>query len=109
LCHNQSKTTSATGDDSGLVLKRELSKCALEVHSSTTLDNRAARHVLIIGVLDNNALVGTGVFTLLLAGGAFWSFGGRLHKGILLVIFLEAGNCGGEGSEEVSWRRSQRS
>ena len=50
--------------------------------SSPALDNRRARHIRIIGILNDDVLIGASEAALLLAGGAFGGFGGRLEDGV---------------------------
>lgn len=72
LCHDQTETSGATSDKSGLAFEREGSEGSLEVEASTALDGLLLGHSLLIeGDLDRVVCSGerTNVFSLLLGDG----------------------------------------
>jgi len=96
LAHDQSQTAGAAGHDADLVLEGKLSQGALEVHTTTTLDNRLCGVLAVRRVLDLNAVIGTGEFALVITGGALLGVAGGGENKVLVRVLLCADGCEGE-------------
>lgn len=103
LAHDQTQTASTTRHDANLVLEGKLSQGALEMHPTAALDNGLGGILAVRRVLDLNAVIGTGKFSLMLAGGALLGAVGGGENGILVwVIFLGADGCEGERADRAN-------
>lgn len=105
LTHDQTKTTSTTRHDADLVLQRKRGKRALEVQPTTALHDRTTRHFMVLGIFNDDILVGTGEGALVVSGFPSRRVrGGGTEFGIVLHI-VEADGRGRQRARVDPQRR----